>query len=107
MVAQQQGRTDDAVGYYQQALQLAPNSAVLLNNLAWLYFENGNEQALELASRAADAAPDNAAILDTYGWILTQQGQVEKGVEVLQRAAKLDPEHEEIRQHLKAAEAML
>lgn len=107
MVAQQQGRTDDAVSYYQQALQLAPNSAVLLNNLAWLYFENGNEQALELASRAADAAPDNAAILDTYGWILTQQGQVEKGVEVLQRAAKLDPEHEEIRQHLKAAEAML
>lgn len=107
MAAQQEGRTADAIELYQRALTLAPEAPLLLNNLAWLYLETGREEALDLASRAAEAAPQNAAILDTYGWILAQSGQAEKGVEILQRALELAPDHTEIRQHLEAAQAML
>lgn len=106
-LAQAQGQTDQAITLYQRALERSPNSVLALNNLAWLYFESSNPEGLELARRAAELAPNNPAVLDTHGWLLSQSGDVEQGVEVLQRALQLAPDDAEIRQHLEAARAQL
>ncbi|MEH6912304.1 MAG: tetratricopeptide repeat protein, partial [Oceanicoccus sp.] len=45
---QQQGNVAEAMDLYEKALSLSPNNLIALNNLAWLYFENGNPKAREL-----------------------------------------------------------
>ena len=89
-----------AVSTYEQLLQVQPNHITALNNLAWLYYENKNKKALQLAQHAAELAPENAAVLDTYGVILVGRGQLQEGIDVLQRAYELAPDSAEIRNHL-------
>ena len=74
-----------------------------LNNLAWLYFEDGDSRALDLAQRAHNRAPERAEIIDTYGWLLIKGGRLEKGLSLLEKAAKRAPENGDIRYHLAAA----
>ena len=83
---QQQGNAIAAIELYEKAIGLSPNNAIALNNLAWLYFENGNSKARELAEKAYQLAPNSAGILDTYGWILVNEGSVAEGIELLQKA---------------------
>lgn len=96
---------DEALGWYEKAVELAPRMPAALNNLAWMYYERKDDRALGLAKRAYELAPDNAAILDTYGWILVETGQVEAGLPILERAAALAPDNKEILEHLKQAKA--
>ena len=73
-----------------------------LNNLAWLYFEEGDSRAVGLAERAYNRAPERAEIIDTYGWLLIKSGRLEKGLSLLEKAAKRSPENGDIRYHLAA-----
>jgi len=59
--------------------------------------ELGRSSALEYAERAHDLAPDNPAIMDTLGLMLTKAGQVERGLELLGRAADAAPDAYQIR----------
>lgn len=61
----------------------APN-AVILNNLAWLYYETGDARAESTAARAHQMAPTNPSVADTYGWILVENDKVAEGVEILE-----------------------
>jgi Flp pilus assembly protein TadD len=45
-------------------------------------------------------APNSPAIIDTLGWMLTEQGNVARGLPLLQKAASLAPAAPEIRYHL-------
>ncbi len=103
--AQQQNRTPDAIAYYEQVLDIAPDLAAAANNLAWLYHEQQDPRALETARQAYERAPGSAEVLDTYGWILVEQGHHEEGIGYLERAAALAPDNREIRQHLEQARA--
>ena len=97
------GRRELAVEQYQR---LAANPAAgfaAINNLAWLYHEQGDDRAEVTARRAYDLAPDNPAVVDTYGWILCEQGKVAAGLEALKKAAKLAPDNPDIRYHHAAA----
>jgi len=82
---------------YRSALQRVPDHPLLLNNLAWVSQELGRSSALEYAERAHDLAPDNPAIMDTLGLMLTKAGQVERGLELLGRAADAAPDAYQIR----------
>jgi putative PEP-CTERM system TPR-repeat lipoprotein len=82
---------------YRSALQRAPDNPLLLNNLAWVSHELKRPAALEYAERAHDLAPDNPAIMDTLGSILAEAGQVERGLELLGRAADAAPDAYQIR----------
>lgn len=101
--AQQRGDKAQAQSYYEQAHELTPNNPLLMNNLAWLYFERGDQRANALAKRASELAPDNAEILDTYGWILVQTGERQRGLELLERAASIAPDSQDIAEHLRLA----
>ncbi len=103
--AQKNGKNIQAILYYEQALELNPNASALLNNLAWLYYEENNPLALDTAQRAYELSPERAAILDTYGWILVNKGRKDEGIEILELALKAanSSEQDEINSHLKSA----
>ena len=97
------GSQKTASDAYERVLERAPNNFVALNNLAWVYFERGDERALDLAKRAYDPAGRRPDVADTYGWMLVESGQVERGVKILERAARGAPDQMEIHYHLAAA----
>lgn len=105
--AQQKNDPLAAVKWYEKTVELAPNSPASLNNLAWLYYEQKNPKALELAAKAYKLDQNNPFIIDTYGWILVENNQVSEGYELLQRAASLAPTNKEIQDHLAAAQKRL
>jgi tetratricopeptide (TPR) repeat protein len=107
MNAQKDANAEEAIKWYEKTLELAPHIPAALNNLAWIYYEQKDPRALELAKRAYELAPTNAAILDTYGWILVETGDVKQGHRILEQAAQAAPENREIQQHLSAAKERL
>ena len=62
---------------YEQALQLLPQNAFILNNYAYslALFGNDLSKAERMSALTIKDEPDNASYLDTYGWILHLQGQ--------------------------------
>jgi tetratricopeptide (TPR) repeat protein len=71
-----------------------------LNNLAWIYFEQGNNRAAELSQQAYNLSPENAAIADTHGWILFKSGNTQESLPILEKAHELAPDSQEIALHL-------
>lgn len=98
----QAGNKAQAVAEYERVLKSQPGSVLALNNLAWLYFEDGDSRAIELAERAYKRAPERAEIIDTYGWLLIKSGSLEQGLGLLEKAAKRSPDNGDIRYHLAA-----
>lgn len=92
-----------AIEQYEGYAAIDPDNGIVMNNLAWLYFETGHSGALSTAARAYELMPENGAIADTYGWILVNSAEVERGVEILEMALQLAPDSEEIKRHLELA----
>lgn len=103
MAHQTAGKDQESIHSYERTLAVAPNNAVALNNLAWLYHEQGREGALFLAERAYRLQPQTAEIADTYGWILLSQGNVDESIHILEQARSIDPDSADINRHLKEA----
>ncbi len=99
----QSGRSQRAMAELETVSRQAPNNSVVLNNLAWLYYTQGDARAEETARRAHEMAPSNAAISDTYGWILLGKKQTARALELLEKAAAGAPDNPEIRYHYGAA----
>lgn len=92
-----------AVEQYERILKKEPQNLLVLNNLAWAYQQVRDPRALQVAERAYKAAPDSAPVIDTYGWMLVEQNKSGQGLELLQRAASLAPDQQEIRFHYASA----
>ncbi len=103
LLQQSAGDNENAKANYEKILDSMPKNTVVLNNLAWLYHETGDERAVTMARKAYDLAPENAAIVDTYGWIMLKAGNHEESLPILEKAHKLQPESEEIALHLAEA----
>ena len=88
---------------FERVLQIDPDNAVALNNLAWILTEAKDPKGLEYAEHAHRLAPFNASVLDTLGWALTQNGQAKRGVELLRMASNLAPAQGQIRLHFAKA----
>ena len=99
----QAGDIGRATQEYETVLNSEPGSVLALNNLAWLYHENRDPRALELAERAYNALPQRPEIMDTYGWLLVESGKVERGLKLLQPAAERAPDNADIAFHYAAA----
>lgn len=105
--AQQKNDQAGAVKWYEKTIQLDPTNAAPINNLAWIYYEQKNPKAVELAERAYKLGEKNPAIIDTYGWILVESGKVSEGLVLLQNAAALAPTNKEIQDHVAEAKKRL
>jgi tetratricopeptide (TPR) repeat protein len=100
------GNKKDAVVGYEKILKIAPNNVLALNNLGWIYFEQGNTKSLELLKKAVELSPNNASVLDSYGWVLAKNGQIDEGLVYLEKANKLSPGIKEIMDHIAAVKKM-
>jgi putative PEP-CTERM system TPR-repeat lipoprotein len=88
-----------AVPAYRQILAEQPNNVVVLNNLAWALWQLKDPGALALAEKAHGLAPDNPAVADTLGVILVEQGDLKRGMQLLDEAVKAAPNVPDLRLH--------
>ena len=97
-----QGRDESrqAIAEYEMALRQEPRQPVALNNLAWLYFEQGDARALATAELAIQVQPESAPVMDTLGWIQVQRGDKRRGLNLISSAAKATPDDADIQYHL-------
>ncbi len=84
------GRDTQATAELEAADRLMPNTAAILNNLAWLYHKQKNDRAEAMGRRAYELDTANPRIGDTYGWILLGRNDVQKALPLLEAAAKAD-----------------
>lgn len=66
--------------YYEEALELDPSNATVLNNYSYHLAERKVrlEEAEEMSRNSIELEEGNAAFYDTYGWILYQMGRYEE-----------------------------
>jgi len=96
-------RFDQAKLELERILEKAPQNAVALNNLAWIYQRSGDRRALSFAERAYLLGPNLAQTKDTLGWILVQEGQAAKAIGLLKEASGAPGALPEIRYHYAVA----
>jgi putative PEP-CTERM system TPR-repeat lipoprotein len=99
----QAGETQAAIARYEAILSADPGNVVALNNLAYLHMRIDDQRALDYAERAYRIAGNAYQVLDTYGWMLIRQNQIERGLDLLRRAAALGPQDRDVQYHLAAA----
>jgi tetratricopeptide (TPR) repeat protein len=83
---------ETAESHYRAALELDPDDASTLNNLAYLLVVDRDdlEAGLPLARRAAELMPNNARVLDTHGLAQLRLGQARQAVDTLRRSYTLE-----------------
>ena len=96
------GKKEEAERAYRATLQLDPDDAVAMNNLAFLLAERGGDldQALALANRAAELIPGDADMIDTAGWVQLKRKQTDAAIELFAKAVGREPGNDGYRQHL-------
>lgn len=100
-VYMQARNTRQAIDLFKAVVELAPQNAMAMNNLAWLYDQERNSLALPTAEKAYKLSPNSSVVQDTLGWILLREGQTARSLDLLrQAAASKDPS---IRFHYAAA----
>jgi putative PEP-CTERM system TPR-repeat lipoprotein len=82
----QLGEAAQAEKHYQYILDQQPENTMVLNNLALLYADKDNKQALKYAKQAYHLAPQSITISDTLGWLLVEKGEVASGLKLLKYA---------------------
>ncbi|KRA33121.1 exosortase [Rhodanobacter sp. Root627] len=94
-----------AAAQYEQLLKANPSDINALNNLAWVYTQQGNGKALAIAERAYKLAPTSPSVQDTYAWALIAGDQALAALPILVKAAKAAPKAAAIHYHLAVAQA--
>jgi tetratricopeptide (TPR) repeat protein len=74
-------------------LEIWPNDAMALNNLAWMYAkcERKLDEALKLAHRAVSLAPGSAVYLDTLAEVHFRDGRIEAAIAAMKECIRMDP----------------
>ncbi len=103
------GKSGLAIAEYKKVLVTNSEYAPVLNKLAWLYFQQKDGRAQQMAEQAYRVDSESPEIADTLGWILLQGGEVERGFGLLRKAEKqldkvrLPADRASIRYHLAVA----
>ena len=98
-----QGKNPQAIEEYLRVLKYDPDNITALNNVAWLYQDTGNPEGLKYAERVHELAPGQPDITDTLGWLLVQNGDINRGLVLLQEAVLKAPHIPDIRYHMVVA----
>ena len=95
-------RYDDAVKQLQLLLNAKPHDPLALNNLAWVYQQQGDRRAEGLARQAYLVSPGGQTA-DTLGWILVSDGDAVRGVALLRQAAAQESGDPRVQYHYAVA----
>ncbi len=97
----EQGRLEEAVASYEQALRLKPDYAEAHNNLGIALMEQGRlEEAVASYEQALRVKPDYAEAHNNLGIALGDQGNLEEAVASYQQALRLKPNYAEAHKNL-------
>jgi len=93
----------EAIAIYDNLLKQYPNNLQIVNNLAYLLVEFGDEvadqkRALLLVEQLKDVG--DPYLLDTYGWVLFKVGDVDKAAQIMKKVVSIAPENALFRYHL-------
>ena len=80
------GEDDKAIKQYEAALKVAPESVVVLNNLAWLLRDTDAKKALQLAEKAVDLSGQTPSTLDTLAIVQLKNNQLIRAQRSIERA---------------------
>jgi predicted Zn-dependent protease len=96
------GQKREALSSLRHALELKPDSAALMNDLAYLIVDSaGNlDEALALAQKAVQAAPQDPEMADTLAWIYVKRNQNDSALQILRGLVGKYPEKTSFRYHL-------
>ena len=94
---------------YQSIVELQPNNAAALNNVAWLMVKAGKPGALPIAQKANALAPNQPAVMNTLAVALAADKQVDQAIELQKKVLGLMPESQAMqlelaRLHLQAGQ---
>jgi Flp pilus assembly protein TadD len=81
----------------RRTLELQPNHALAMNDLAWILLEQDKPGALPLARRAAELQPRQPRIMDTLALAMAAEGDLTGALKVQKEAVQLDPGSMELR----------
>lgn len=85
---------------YLAVLRIQPNSAVALNNLAWVTAQLGKEGAIAYAEKATKLAPGQPVFMDTLAMLLAEKKEYAKAIALQKKALELQPENAGLRLNL-------
>lgn len=106
MALQENNNKPRAIKEYEWLYDKFPENPVVLNNLAWLYYETKHQDAEKVAEKAHKIVPNSPAIADTYGWILLANGKKKEALSILKKAFDGSGGNKEIKEHyIEALEA--
>jgi len=92
LLAAREGRTDEAIGYFQEALKLSPDHMIALDNLGSAYRQQKHwDDARKTYERALEINPDDAEANYGLGMVFAQNDDTARASDSLQRALKLRP----------------
>ncbi|OAN62825.1 hypothetical protein A7X12_21220 [Sphingomonas sp. TDK1] len=102
LALEQAGRWDQALPELRRAAELAPNRVEALRTLGVALIEHGGDagEAVRLLERARRIAPQDAEVADALGWAYVRQGDVVRGVPLLEAATRNDPAGTAANEHL-------
>jgi tetratricopeptide (TPR) repeat protein len=96
LISGREGRTDEAVHNFQEALRLSPDHLIALNNLGSAYRQEKHwDDARTTYERALQLNPDDAEANYGIGMVFAQEDDTNRAYEFLQRALKARPAYPE------------
>ncbi len=94
-------RIPEAVGLVEQALQLAPDDASIIDSVGWGYYRSGKlDDSVKMLRRAFAANPD-PEIASHLGEVLWMRGDKAEAQQILQTSLKAHPDNEPLQAVIK------
>jgi tetratricopeptide (TPR) repeat protein len=92
LLAAREGRNDEAIGYFQKALQLSPDHSIALINLGSAFRQMKRwDDARKIYEHALAVNPNNADANYGLGMVYAQNEDTDQAFNSLQKALKLRP----------------
>jgi tetratricopeptide (TPR) repeat protein len=96
VIGTREGRVDDSIQCFQQALRLNPHHLLALDNLGNAYrLQKRWDEARAVLKRALEVAPQDPEANYSLGMVFAQANDTGKAYEYLQRALKARPDYPE------------
>lgn len=96
------GMKRESLPLYEAVVKVDPDNPFALNNLAFMYAEDGRDldQALTYAQRAKQRMPNNLDVADTLAWIYIKKQLNDNAINILKDLTSKQPKNPTYHYHL-------